>query len=557
MLVSTFDTFVQETDLSVGKARETRLDIATYGLAAEIGSVVSAIKKRLLAEGGPEDWCVANDEIIEELGDVIWYCFSLARITNDGKPLNIFARDIANIKRELSASDDRANRLRSALDPSKREAFLKAAATFPKKTKVMEFEDYQSAAFLTARTEHRTLVDVCLALLWQLSAQLFRRKLPEIEQELNKALADKDPNDTLGEIAWHVSALASIYKLKLSDIAQRNIEKVSFRLDRRHPTPLHDEDHLPLTQRFPRHFEIAFVSFAEQRCRMYLNGRRLGDDLTDNSHEEDGYRYHDIMHLANVAKLGWSPVLRGLMGIKRKAIARTDEIEDGARAKIVEELVIKAIHSEGQKLAANRGPVPQGQPVHMFADPDDVTFRLLKFVRDLVVGLEAHNNRYWEWEDAIREGYEIFYRLRCEGQGTVTVDLDARSISFRPEVCVDLEGKLTGLGSACLDAAMVQRDSRLQKEVADAMAAGMEEAQAMRVVVRKMAVLDSIGIRELTADALTSLQVTEVGDAGISVKASGATQRVLWDRKVVTFRTTVSTTSSRAYHCTAIAVTDD
>ena len=557
MLVSAFDTFVQETDRSVGKSREDRLDIATYGLGAEIGSVVSAIKKRLLAEGGPEDWCTANDEIIEELGDVVWYCFSLAGIANEGKPVNIFARNIANLKKELNTGGDRATRLRATLDPSKYEAFLQAAKSFPKKTKFMEFEDYQSMAFLTARTEKRTLVDVCLALLWQLSAQLFRRKLPAIELELNKSLADMDINDTLGEIAWHISALASIYKLRLSDIAQGNIEKVSFRLDRRHPTPLHDEEHLPATQRFPRRFEIAFVSFAEHQCRMYFNGRRLGDDLTDNSREDDGYRYHDIMHLANVAKLGWSPVLRGLMGIKRKANALTDEIEDGARAKIVEELVIKAVHSEGQRLAANQGPVPRGQPVRMFAEPGDVTFRLLKFVRDLVIGLEAHNNRFWEWEDSIRHGHEIFHRLRCEGQGTVTVDLEDRSITFRPEVCVDLEGKLTGLGSACLDVEVIERDQLLQNELAYGISLGLKEAQAMRAVVRKMAILDSLGVREFSADALSSLRVTEVDDKGISVKASGAMQRALWDRNVVTFRTTVSATSSGHFHCTAIAITDD
>ena len=44
MLVSAFDTFVRGSDQSVGKPEETRRDIATYGLAGEIGSVISAIK---------------------------------------------------------------------------------------------------------------------------------------------------------------------------------------------------------------------------------------------------------------------------------------------------------------------------------------------------------------------------------------------------------------------------------------------------------------------------------------------------------------------------------
>ena len=73
-----------------------------------------------------------------------------------------------------------------------------------------------------------------------------------------------------------------------------------------------------------------------QECTMMTAS--LGDDLTDNSYREDGYRFHDVMHLANVACLHWSPVLHALMKRKRKSNRRTDEVEDGARAMIFEEL---------------------------------------------------------------------------------------------------------------------------------------------------------------------------------------------------------------------------
>jgi NTP pyrophosphatase (non-canonical NTP hydrolase) len=178
MLISDYDRFVQNSDQSVGKPHGQRLDIATYGLAAEIGSVVSAIKKRLLAENGTEAWDAANDEIIEELGDVVWYCFSLARIANPEKPVNIFAHDIANLRREVGSANKRADQVRRLLDPAKRDLFMSAAAGFPKRTKTMRFEDYQSVAFLTARSVDRTLVEVCLAVLWQLSAQLFSTQTP-------------------------------------------------------------------------------------------------------------------------------------------------------------------------------------------------------------------------------------------------------------------------------------------------------------------------------------------------------------------------------------------
>ena len=367
MLVSAFDTFVRGSDQSVGKPEETRRDIATYGLAGEIGSVISAIKKRLLAEGGAEQWNVANDEIIEELGDVVWYCFSLADISNPGKPVNIFAHDIANLRQEIGAGDHRADRIGQVLDPDKRAEFLLAADNFPKRTKAMEFEDYQRIAFLTARTEPRTLVEVCLAVLLQLSAELFRKKLPPIELELNTAIVDRPINNILGEIAWHLSALASIYGMKLSDIARKNMEKVSFRQDKKHPTPLHD-DGCSSSQQFPRQFEVAFVTISKGRSRSVPQSQRLGDDLTDNAYDDDGYRFHDVMHLANAAKLGWSPVLRDLMRRKRKANPLIDEVEDGARARIVEEAIVKAIHSEGERLAEQRGTQQQlDVPVQLFS----------------------------------------------------------------------------------------------------------------------------------------------------------------------------------------------
>jgi NTP pyrophosphatase (non-canonical NTP hydrolase) len=556
MLISTYDSFVERTDQSAGRSHSERFDIAIYGLAGEIGSIVAAIKKRLLAESGTETWNNANDEIVEELGDVVWYCFSLARVVNSRKPVNIFIHDIANLKREIGAGDARAARIRGILDPSKHGKFLSAAESFPKKTKSMEFEDYQTVAFLTARTEDRTLVEVCLAVLWQLSAELFRHKLPAIELELNRAVPDRPINDVLGEIAWHVSALASIYKLNLSDIAQRNMQKVSYRLDRSNPTPLHDDADPPAEQ-FPRRFKVSFVTIAPGRSRMYLDGRRLGDDLTDNSYGDDGYRFHDIMHLADAAKLGWSPVLRKLLGRKRKSNPKTDEVEDGARAQIVEEAVIKAIHSEGERLARLQSEGATSGPVHLFPTSTSITFSFLKFIHNFVTGLEVEKNRYWEWEDAILCGYDLFHRLRCEGQGTILVDLDARSIHFDSEVCLSFSGKVAGLGSVHLEGGGEIRDPRSRALIMGARGENVSEVEARRLVIQKLAIFDALGISQPSDDDFAMLQIKEVAGRGISVKATGAVQRAMWDRKVVAFRTTIVTDGSDGYYCTAIAVADD
>jgi hypothetical protein len=67
----------------------------------------------------------------------------------------------------------------------------------------------------------------------------------------------------------------------------------------------------------------------------------------------------------------------------------------------------------------------------LFPNSGSISFALLKFIRNFVADLEVEKNRFWEWEAAILEGYKIYHLLRCEGQGTVVVDLEARSIVFR------------------------------------------------------------------------------------------------------------------------------
>lgn len=76
---------------------------------------------------------------------------------------------------------------------------------------------------------------------------------------------------------------------------------------------------------------------------MYFEGKPLGDDLTGNAYVDDGYRFHDVIHLALIAHLSWSPVVRGLMRRKRKSKNdRVDEVEDGGRTQVVVEELLHA-----------------------------------------------------------------------------------------------------------------------------------------------------------------------------------------------------------------------
>ena len=448
MLVTEYNNFVLETDQYTNKQPKERQEIALYGLVGEIGSLLSAIKKQYLSEDGVADWNTPNDEIVEELGDVIWYCFSLNQIVHPKLFRNIFKDSLRQIKAALDEDSVRGEMFRNSLDTTKKSEFLEAAKNFPK-TKQMRFADYQQLAFMTARTRGRELLEVCLAVLWQLGAELLRRTLPDSERRINKAVRDRTESRILGEIAWHVSAIASLFSLKLEDIVSENVNKASFRKSSGPSTELFDCD-APPEQQFPRKFEVSFVSLASDRARMYWNGRRLGDDLTDNSYRKDGYRFHDVMHLSNAAILGWSPVLRDLMKRKRKYNSDKDEKDDGGRARIVEELVIKAIHSEGRRLANLSG---EKEVTKLFTNKGQITFRLVKQLREFVDNLEVEVCQAWEWKEAAYQGAKIFYSLTKERQGTVFVDLDAREVSFRPEVCIGLTGLVCRQGMAAVNVA--------------------------------------------------------------------------------------------------------
>lgn len=512
MLVSEYDAFVKESEQYADKADAERKAISIFGLVGEIGSLISAVKKQMLGE---LPWDQPNAEVREELGDIMWYAFSVAQVANTS-PVNIFTINIAYLKREMAGTGERERKVQAALDGSRREQFLEAVRSFPR-TAEMRFRDYQQLAYLTARTDGDVLMKVCLAVLWQLAAEMMRHYLPEVERELNRSVPDRPINDILGDVAWHLSALASLVGLDLDDVAAANVQKVGFRRNRGDATPLHDAGE-PEHQRFPRQFEVAFVAVGPGRSRMYWNGRRLGDDLTDNSHDNDGYRFHDVMHLANAAHLGWSPVLRKMMGRRRLEPPQTNEVEDGARAQIVEELIVKAIHTEGERLARVRNPGVVDADLRLFSDRADISFRFLQTLRNYVDGLEVATNRFWEWEDAVASGSALYDQLKRHRQGTVAVDLEARTLEYTPTVDLELEGRLIGLAAACVPK-------------------GQGGGQLMDVIRRTaLRALDM----EPSPGRLADIEVDIVTEDHVRLRVRGDVEQGLWKRGGVFLRASVS-----------------
>jgi len=553
MKTTDYDAFVRNTSQFLDKPKDERRSIALYGLVGEIGSLVAAVKKKILAEGGEASRAdQPNDEIIEELGDALWYCYSVAQTINDA-PFDVLAADIAALRAEIGSKDERAKKIATRLDPKDRAAFLEAAQSFPPRPEYT-FGDYQVLAIKTARTEGRVLLEVCLAVLWQLGAELLRVTLPDTEIDLNHNVADRAPNIVLGEIAWHLSAMASLYQLSLDTVVEENCRKVRFRSERGAPTPLHDDDREP-NEQFPREFEVAFVQVGPGRSRMYFNGKPLGDDLTDNSREDDGYRFHDVVHLALIAHLGWSPVLRGFMKRKRKSRNdRVDEVEDGGRAQVVEELVIKAIHSEGARQAKASGRCVVGVPMQMFPERSLINFKLLKTLRSYVDmdGLEVANNTYWEWEDAIFDGCQMFYWLCLAEQGTIRLDLHRRTLTFSDTVCPSIQGITVGLGMGSSASAATPPDGMLnesERRCAD------DTGLLAETVAAKQAILEALGVDKTAPAAWREIEVRLPSASTVSVKPKGAVRDQAFRLKAVDYKVAFNRVGTDVI-CTATAIGD-
>jgi hypothetical protein len=154
-------------------------------------------------------------------------------------------------------------------------------------------------------------------------------------------------------------------------------------------------------------------TYVFQRC----NGINIGDRLTDNAMMPDDYRFHDVFHYANAAVLTWSPVVRSLLRLKRKSDPKIDEAQDGARATLIEEGVATWIFSRAIEL-------------DLFANMKlgDLSFDLLKHVRQFVAGYEAEQCPLWLWEEAILAGYAAFRFLRETRRGRIHIDMAKRRL---------------------------------------------------------------------------------------------------------------------------------
>lgn len=291
----------------------------------------------------------------------------------------------------------------------------------------MEFEEYQ---ILAAQTDFISSDHGLMIALLGLGGEA-----GSLLTEYKKFLRDREAHaqfsavvaEELGDVLWYVATIASRMKLDLTEIAMTNIAKTQDRWGTETCgqiglglEPVLPDESFPQHEQLPRKFSVRFeeaVDAGRNRVKLYLDDEPLGDRLTDNAYDDDGYRYHDVFHLAYAAILGWSPIIRKLMNCKRRSNAVVDEVEDGGRAQVIEEAVSAYAYQYAHK--------------HAYLDNvKNLDYSFLRTLKELTRGLEVSRCSFRDWEQAVLAGFQVWRELVRRRSGTVSCDLKARSISL-------------------------------------------------------------------------------------------------------------------------------
>lgn len=353
------------------------------GLFGEVGTLLSALKKK---KRDQKSYIGYNDAIVEEFGDSLWYFANIA--SRASLKLSVLAQRVfLGLEDWDSVSDESFDNF----EVIQRKRSTRGSITSDK---------FETALISLAGKVGILLQDLDL------------QKLVRNRDALSAHLID---------IFRALIEAANVADIGLGECAIANLQKIESRWpEKRVFTPLFDDSSRPL-ERFPRKL-VMHISEIERGGKTYViqqcQGVNVGSQLTDNKMVDDDYRFHDVFHLANLAILGWSPVLRALFKLKRKSDPRIDEAQDGARAILIEEGVSTLIFQRALRLK-------------YFDSINALDYPLLKLISEFVSGYEVEACPLWQWEKAILDGFSVFRKLRQYRRGIVTADLTKRAITFK------------------------------------------------------------------------------------------------------------------------------
>ncbi len=237
--------------------------------------------------------------------------------------------------------------------------------------------------------------------------------------------------EEIGDILWYLANIASKSGLSLSDIAAENLAKLEVSpplgaiAARAKHTPIRRtrlDDGFPPHQRLPLRLHVEFREVRDamgMQLEIYQNGEQLGQPLTDNVHYDDGYRFHDVFHLSYAILLGWSPITRRLLSVKRKSKPRIDEVEDGGRAGVTEEAVSALVFAHAAQYS-------------YFEGATSIDYDLLKTIGMMCSPFEVRSRSAKEWESAILKSYEVWRQVRDNRGGVFVGDAVAGTVAYEP-----------------------------------------------------------------------------------------------------------------------------
>jgi len=372
------------TDVSSSEESHRHLILGLFG---EAGSVLSVIKKKLRDRSSSQDYFA---QATEELGDLLWYLATAAN--RSGLKLGAIAKP------------------------------LRLPGIAAKKSGEMRFSDLQRprTSASVGPTSHLEWV------LMQLAQDV--GKLIEAQRVFLKNKKKSDLYPTYTTVLRRMIDVANRVGIDLCEVAVANLKKTAERwpLDRDNGYPEPFDRAYPAYERLPRRMKIDIrqVTIEEDHYFVYQSckGIHIGDRLTDNIESSDDYRFHDVFHYAYMAVIGWSPVLRSILKLKRKSVHNVDRNQDGARAILIEEGLATLIYNEAKREGSLFADVERGK----------LSFDLLKTVKSFVRGYEVESVPFWVWEEAILQGFAAFRYLVEHREGRVTIDYKNRKLHIGP-----------------------------------------------------------------------------------------------------------------------------
>ncbi|BDI29089.1 hypothetical protein CCAX7_11400 [Capsulimonas corticalis] len=293
----------------------------------------------------------------------------------------------------------------------------------------MELNQYQDLATATKqkpKKEGDSLTVSLLGLACEATGPLAEFKKHIRDGDAYKIYPDRMLEE-LGDVLWYLASVASEFNLTLQEIAETNLKKTQERWGQENQNVLFNQffdDNFPPSEQIPRRFIIRFLSLEDKDRKVviaYLGTQQMGQSLTDNAHDNDGYRFHDVFHLACAAVLGWSPVVRRNLGFKRRSNTRIDEIEDGGRAIVTEEAISALVFDYALSH-------------DMFADVVAIDYELLRTIGTLAGHFEVKTKRPADWENTILQAYSVWRELSANSEGFIICDLNEKAISFEREL---------------------------------------------------------------------------------------------------------------------------